>query len=47
MLGTEADMLFMPAHASISRITYDGAGRRVIDSLNERQHPSAQGAVTL
>ncbi len=41
MLGTEVDMLFMPAHASISRIPYDGAGR-VIDSLNERQHLSAQ-----
>jgi len=46
LLGHPADMLFMPAHASVSRVLALADGRRLLESLNERQHLDGAGLTT-
>ncbi len=46
ILGTAADMFFMPGHASLTRVIAGANGARVIDSLNDRRHLEAAGLVT-
>jgi broad specificity phosphatase PhoE len=45
-LGIDADMFFLPAHASVCVVRASPDGRRVVESLNDRQHLEAPGLVT-
>ena len=46
LLGIDADMFFLPAHASVSVVRASLDGRRLVESLNDRHHLEADGLLS-